>query len=309
MSAINMSMLRLRGELRNPALRTAVEALDGYANALAIAEQAIRRRDEHTPQPSGAPAEIQNVLTAGEIPEDYVKRMAEHEKAVADQKAAYVAFDNLRDQALARCKRIITASVDRLLTHLNGQLTNLIDEAQAPATTLRDTQTADEAIRAGAEAIAAFGQLDDIWRRYREIRDAQLHVLQHYVSHHIVERGRNAHCRDELANDHFIANLDEVFPGWRNGSHDRGPWPEPGPLQLKWLICNSDAQLWVPTERQIEQLWTDRSEARRTHISKKLEHPRTQSDMRRMAPRNGVTGEPVFQPARDWPTSAAELTR
>ncbi|MET8796133.1 hypothetical protein ABZV91_06700 [Nocardia sp. NPDC004568] len=317
-----MSLIQLRSRLKNPVLGEAVESLPGYTAAMDVLEQSIQRRDALGAPPELIPEEVEEVITAGVIPDDFAERVSAHRAATADHQATHEALEILRGKALHRCNSIILANLDQVFVHLNGRLVAVVDEAKAPAEVLRDIHSADDAIRAGTDAIRAFEQFDGLWKRYREIREAQDHALRHFGGADLIQQGRSNRCRDELANDLFIANLDEVYPQWRHWpgdsrehSVDRGPWPEPGPLQLKWLIANG-AYLWVPTKPQFDGLKAART-AMNQEVRKQAEAaerkgqtfkaPRTAADIRRLVPKDDQ-GRPLWQAAKDWP-DIAELTR
>jgi hypothetical protein len=73
---------------------------------------------------------------------------------------------------------------------------------------------------------------------------------------------------DPLATDIAIANLDQVFPAWREPDStdttfsdapqdDPRPWPKDSLEQLIWLAA-SEAQPWVPTSADLSQLHAQR---------------------------------------------------
>ena len=72
--------------------------------------------------------------------------------------------------------------------------------------------------------------------------------------------------------------LENIFPDWRDKSSrlimisgeepDPRPWPLDPIEQLVWF-SSSDAQVWIPTRRQLDQLHADRQRRRNPTPAKK----------------------------------------
>ncbi|WP_159842395.1 hypothetical protein [Nocardia sp. CY41] len=265
----------IRRMRENPALNAAFAALgadDEYTRAFRVAEQAEQRLRALTPAPNYSDA-VADILDAGQLPADFGEWLREHNTAQGRYDAERQALTNLRTDAAARCWAILTANPGRLLTNLHQQLTALIDQASASAAVLGDITDAEDIVRAGHDAVQAFGALDQAHGKYIEIRSAQQKVMRECVDDILVRNCRSDQCNDKAATDAYFANLDELYPGWRRrpGQPDRQylgagpdprdgvPWPQDGPMQLAWFI-NHGAEFWVPTPAQLEELHKQRRE-------------------------------------------------
>lgn len=277
----------IRRMRENAALNAAFAALDTddeYTRAFHVAEQADRQLHELAPVPDYDRA-VADIIDRGEMPTDFRAWLHQHNNATAVHQAETTALTNLRNQAAGRCWAIFTAYTPQLLTNLHRQLAELIDRSRQPATVLAGLDDAEAVLRAGGEAARAFGELDEHWKTYTEIRSAQNRIMREFVDEVLLSNCRTDHCPDPAADDTHFANLDQVFPQWRRRSGDTqsmevtasgiplvrpvtAPWPERGPMQLSWFI-NHDAQFWVPTPDQLRALHTQRRTRPEPNVSKR----------------------------------------
>ncbi|MGO4617932.1 hypothetical protein [Nocardia sp. 2TAF39] len=257
----------------NAALNAAFAALgedDAYTRAFRVAEQAEQRLRTLTPALDYSSA-IEDILDTGALPDDFATWLREHNDAAARYDAQRQALTDLRNDATARCWAILTANPGQLLTNLHQQLTALIDQASEPAAALGNITDAEDIVRAGHNAVQAFGTLDQAHAKYIEIRSAQSKVMHECVDDILVRNCRSTLSNDKSATDAYFRNLDELYPGWRRrpsqserqylGSgpdpRDSVPWPQDGPMQLAGFI-NHGAEFWVPTPAQLEALHKQR---------------------------------------------------
>ena len=119
------------------------------------------------------------------------------------------------------------------------------------------------------------GQLGTFREAYDELRQAQEFVM---TGEHQWTASRSNYLDDRHASDCAISNLDTIFPDWRDKSTrliilsgeepDPRPWPL-GPIEQFVWFSSSDAQVWIPTRRQLDQLHADRQRRRNPMPAKK----------------------------------------
>ncbi|MEV4127487.1 hypothetical protein [Nocardia sp. NPDC049707] len=245
---------------------------DQYNRAFNVAEQAEQRLMALTP-PANYNDAVQQIITTGEMPDDFRAWLTIYSNAQAQHDAERQALQGLRDRAAGACWSAVLSHTPQLLGHLHQQLADLIDRARPAVKELGQITEAEDVVRAGMAAVNAFNTLDQCWTGYLDIRKAQSRIMLNYVEQETVKNCRSHLCNDEAASDANFANLDDVFPEWRErpGQPQRtiitaegvranpsdAPWPERGPMQLKWFIDHG-AKFWVPTQQQLEQLHTSR---------------------------------------------------
>ncbi len=245
---------------------------DQYNHAYSVAAQVEQHLQSITPPPDYAAA-VKQIIDTGEMPQDFATWRTEFNVAQQRFDDERNALQALRNQAAATCQGTLSEQTPQILSHLHRQLCALIDRARPAAEQLAGITEAEEVMRAGADAVNAFTTLDQCWTEYTDIRMGQSRILANFVDATTVNNCRSALCGDEAANDAYLSNLDDIFPDWRqrpgqkqrtvitdSGIHVNPvspPWPERGPMQLKWFIANG-AEFWVPTAKQIEELHTAR---------------------------------------------------
>ncbi|MGV9331055.1 hypothetical protein [Nocardia sp. NPDC003726] len=240
-----------------------------YDRAFAVAEEAERRMLELKP-PASYDTAAAEVIASGQMPEDFLAWVMRHTSPKAQYDAERTALEGLRARAANVCANAVSSRLPQLLGHLHQQLTDLIDRARPAAETLAEVTEAEDVIRAGAAAVEAFGVLDQCWTEYTEIRTAQFRLTTQHFDPLVLTSCRSDRCSDEAASDTYYSNLDDLYPEWRErpgqpssravfGADPGVPWPDRGPLQLKWFIDHG-AKFWVPTEKQIGQLHSSRAQ-------------------------------------------------
>ncbi|WP_280314453.1 hypothetical protein [Nocardia wallacei] len=295
--------IRYIGRMReNAALNAAFEFISNeteYDRAFAVAQQAEQRLHTLEPAPDHEDV-IEAIIDRGELPDDFAAAVEHHNAAVARREAERLALENTRTYAAGRCWALFSYHAPRLLEHLHGQLTALIDECRPAAETLADLTDPADVLRAGATAAAAFTELDEAWKRYITIRGGQNRVVRETFDDVLVSNCKSEHCTDPAASDLIARNLDTVFPDWRlradvaqkvtvgrvgvYAESVAPPWPQNGPLQLSWLLAH-DAELWVPTSAQVEQLHAERHRPTPTDAKRPKPGPEQQ---RRATHQHGV---------------------
>lgn len=216
---------------------------------------------------------MEDILDRGELPDDFAAWAAHQNNAAASRDAEALALANVRTYAAGRCWALFTSRAPQLLTHLDGQLTELVEQSRPAAAILDGLEDAAEVLRAGTDAAAAFAELDERWKTYMKIRSAQSRIVREVFDVVLTGNCHSDHCTDPAANDLNFRDLDRIFPDWRlhKGTKQTitvgrigvyadsiaAPWPQSGPLQLSWFI-NRAANFWVPTAAQLTALHTER---------------------------------------------------
>ncbi|MET8650618.1 hypothetical protein [Nocardia aurea] len=265
----------------NSALAAALSAMgdtERYNCTLSVAEQADQRLRELAPPPS-YDTEIARILDAGELPADFTAWARTQIDAEAVHETEKRALTALRDQAAGECWNTFSVYTPEILHNLHAQLLACVDQAREAADILAPLPTAEDIVRAGTEAVTAFGVVDALWPTYLTIRQAQGKVMREGVTDEVlVGNCRSRDCLDPDADDSHFSNMDQLWPHWRAGGSpdgyvflgdrtavtrkDNSPWPERGPMRLVWLI-NHGAEFWVPTAAQLEALHKWRHDTRR----------------------------------------------
>ncbi|WNG94997.1 hypothetical protein [Mycobacterium sp. ITM-2016-00318] len=152
----------------------------------------------------------------------------------------------------------------RLCQSLDSDLHELMATVDEHVARLDGARSPDEIIAAGGDAVSAYNELRSLRTSYDLLREAQKWSTP---SHMWVSSASRYFYDDPLASNLAIRNLDEIFPCWRDGrtstvvisgdEPDPRPWPKDPVAQLIWL-STSAAEVWVPTEAQLNQLHAER---------------------------------------------------
>jgi hypothetical protein len=136
----------------------------------------------------------------------------------------------------------------------------LLADLAAVVDRLEGATTAAQAITLGTTD--TWRNLDGIVDRHNNIRGSQVTLMAKFWPSASVA-ARTNFSMDPFANDCILANIDQLWPDWRNpvprtirvgGPPDRlDPWPADCAEALVWMVRNGGA-LWLPTARDLEQL-------------------------------------------------------
>lgn len=268
-----MSRPALNGGAGNLALQAALADLDEYHRAVRVRERAAALHAQVSAQeiPLGLSDLIHQTIDAGTVPDDFAVVAARSNRDRAELQEQESAVRALADNARLREEGALEAGLDQALGHLDGQLADLLDEARALAPQLDGATTAQQAIAAGSKGVKAWQKITELAPRYSAIRHAQVLLMDKFAPD-MARRARPSFSSTATGSDAVLANLDEVWPGWRDKQPERldffarstvGPWPEGDDVELFVWLVTSAAQPWVPTRRQLQALWDERVEADR----------------------------------------------
>ena len=258
-----MSHLRIKRTAEgNRFYRAAVEQLPGYAEAWAVAGQAERRLAAL----AVAPPAPEPPLDTGLVTDEWIEAMLGAETAAVDTDRRRRVLLRLRDRARAAVEQAVRIWGDRILAGLDNDLALLLGRGRELGAQLHGAATAADAIATGIDAAAAWAEMAPLAGDYRAVRAAQDAVMADYVD--MAHAARSTNNADRLASDLLLANLDDLAPDWRRPRVNMfdgdslwlAPWPADPVEYFAWL-CTSQAQAWVPTLAQLEQLWLVRKPA------------------------------------------------
>jgi hypothetical protein len=247
-------------------LQLAVAALPGYRQAVDTASAC----DQWLSTPPELPTVDPEL--AEHITEEWLTAERARENALTDYEARRRIVQSRRELAANQAQSIFNTGADLILGVLQDELTKLLNRAAGVLPELGGATTPAEAIATDAGAAwKQFGALSD---EYSELRSAQTFVMLR------ASVGLWRSCTPSLpSEDHcnlaFIRNIDELWPNWRQYGLDRRrvdlsdnatpardqPWPaDSGPELLVWLLT-SDAEAWIPTTKQLRELFNERNAA------------------------------------------------
>jgi hypothetical protein len=231
-----------------------------YFAADRIADAAQHQLAGMTPPPPPAP-EL-DPFVCGEISDTWIDQTIEREtrQTLLDKK--HHVLGGLARDARTRATSIRDAQKPRILRAYNGELQALMAEVE---------QVSDQLGAADTAAAAITNDVGHAWKRLTELADdyAQLRRAQRALTPTQTVFDSAAAWGEPHASDLYLKNLDALWPHWRtgqgedhvihvNGDQDRcEPWPQDQTEIMLWLV-RSDAQPWIPTEQQLEQLQQDR---------------------------------------------------
>jgi hypothetical protein len=235
----------------NNYFRRAVDTQE-YRDAVALLETALQHRSSLPavnlpPQQPDRPAGLDDWLTA----------VATAKAAEQDREIRFNALTSLISICHNQIAAVVDVMPDRVLHALATDMAELMSQVDDAVGRLGGARTANEVIAAGVGDI--WNELRQLRKSYDQLRDAQAFVMADEMSRH----ASTYLYDDPHASRLFIRNIDDVFPAWRDpgpstitlsgAPPDPRPWPTDPIAQLVWL-SSSDAQVWLPTFGQLEQL-------------------------------------------------------
>jgi hypothetical protein len=245
-------------------LQIAVGALPGYRDALAVAEAADEWLKTQAPPTGLDPA------LAQQTSDESIDAERAHDAYIAEQNERRRIVQTRRQRAASRAQSIFMGGVDLILEILNDDLTALLKRVEKIIPELDGATTPAEAI--AADAGAPWKRLTELADDYDGLRQAQTFVMIRGAAslwHSVTPQFPG----EDHANQAFIRNLNDLWPAWRQPGMGRRridlsdkatpprdePWPaDRGPELLIWLVT-SDAQAWIPTGKQLRELWAERN--------------------------------------------------
>lgn len=226
-----------------------------YFTAQRIANQAEQKIATMTapPQPPGL-----DPFQTGELTDDWLD-------AEVDSDTDRTRWDEKRKRLLAlmrdaqgRAGSIRHSCTDQILSAYHAELVVLLAEVRELSHQLGDADTAEKAI--AADAGPQWKRLVQLAADYDDLRAAQHNITPTGVTFAAKAAFGEAH-----ASDLYLNNLDDIWPNWRtpgqgkdhiihiNGAeHRHEPWPRDRVQLLLWLV-RSQAQPWIPTQRQLQR--------------------------------------------------------
>lgn len=251
-------------DLSNRFLSAAVQDLPGYRQALDVAEQA---RQALAALPAVPPVSVPGPLDSGKLTGKWLDAQLDHDAQAARHAQRRALLAAVAADARDSAARIVAGSTDEILVELHDSLTRLLDDARGLVQQLGGATTPAEAI--AADAGPAWRALGELAEQYQILRAGQDVVMSHGALQHWTQA--TATRGEAHANDAYLRNLDKIWANWRTptsglqvvrldgGRHRPEPWPTDPTAMLAWLVT-SDAEPWVPTRAQLDELWADRSE-------------------------------------------------
>lgn len=235
----------------NDYFRRAIDTPE-YRDAVALRQHAIERRNNLPPVTSPPTSTRIDDLDA------WLTAVANNRAADQEREAIDLALAEVINRSEAAIAAQVDVFPDRVLSALSIDLDDLMTEVAAAVTKLKGASTATEVITAGVGD--TWNELTASRQEYDQIRDAQKFVMADEMSRH----SSDYWAEDPLASRLVIRNIDDIYPSWKNGATNAftvsgtAPDPRPWPLndrtaQLVWL-CTSDAEVWLPTFDDIEEL-------------------------------------------------------
>lgn len=248
----------------NPFLRPLVDLLPGYRDALELAEHAEAALLDLPPVPP-VPAEL-DPFTSGQITREWLDATTAHENAAAQYERDRQRIQHVKQRALGNASSVLSSKVNWLLRGLHDNLTALLAQVADVDRDLAGAATPDQAI--GRGVTEQWKRLRDLADDYSTLRSAQDWIMLNLAPKSYWQTRRPVLGGPDHANLAWLRGLGDVHPSWRNpgiaqrinvdGTKDRvEPWPvdEYSPQMLLWLTRTPDAQPWVATLPQIDELF------------------------------------------------------
>jgi hypothetical protein len=238
----------------------AMEALPDYIGSVALHARAQQVRADLPAVDDPVPPDSADADFAG-----WLAAIAETVAAKCARTEQIEALTKLVDRCESAVQMCLLTNADRVLGSLAKDLDKLMRQVDAAVQRLQGARTPAEAI--AREAADAWRELSDLRRSYDDLRTAQQGVMAVHPAH--VQASRTTYWDDELTSDTQIANLDTVFPRWRQpqlsnldrSPIDSRPWPLGDDVaELVWL-SDSAAEPWIPRLAELDRLQRDRREA------------------------------------------------
>jgi hypothetical protein len=246
----------------NPFFRAAIESDPDYLQAVALRDKVLAtERELGHQQSTQAPIPVS--------PDDdlaaWLDDVARADALEREQAARVNALRSLRVRTEAEIVSRISGDPNWVLRHLREDFDTLMADTDQVVAHLDGATTPAAAIAAGVADY--WHQLSALRHSYDQLRVAQRGIMVHQED--LLRSCKTPNFDDELANDSAIANLDDVFPQWRqppqlNIDNTLGvpvPWPADPVEQLVWL-CTSDAQPWLPTLSDLHALHAEQRKRR-----------------------------------------------
>ncbi len=247
----------------NKFLLPAVDALPGYKAALDRADRADEMLRELAP-PAPVAADLDPRNTGPTL--EWLDALDEHDTAVERYERHRRRLLGSKQAAMGEAASVLRANANRLLAGLNDHLTELLHEVAEIADELDGAITADQAI--GHGVAPAWKALAELVGEYAELRFAQEYCLNNLTPNHYWTTCKPVLGGEATASVAHLRNIDALWPGWRNpnantqinivGSKKRAePWPSDPTQLLLWLVT-SEAEPWIPTTTQIDELFAEK---------------------------------------------------
>jgi hypothetical protein len=256
----------LRSAQKNRYLSDAIDELPGYRQALDLAEQAQQKLNSVAAPPE-VPAEL-NPLVSGTISDEWITATLDHTATTLRIEQTRGLLLTVNRDARSTASGIYVASTDLMLTHVHDELTDLLSDVSGIAARLGGASTPAEAI--ANDLGGEWRQLTALTDAYKELRDAQRTVMTNGLVDYLVSAQPPA-GGDEHLSDLYLANVDDLVPGWREPPHRRNaqvinvdgrthryePWPS-DPAERLLYLATSSAEPWIPTSGELDALNRER---------------------------------------------------
>lgn len=250
----------------NRYLQQALDELPGYRQALGVAEEAQKVLNGLA-APENPAAQL-DPMSTGTVTPEWLTATMNHDAALGLLDRQRAVLLDLKQRAEGTARGICAQNVNQLLARLNANLSDLLDDAtDVVGGQLGDATSPEEAIL--VDAGAGWKRLTQLADDYAQLRDAQRQVMAHAPADYTISARRADGTGEDHASDLFLKNIDDLWPDWRTGGggihtiHIDGhldriePWPADQTQLLLWLVV-SDAEPWVPTLAELDQLRADR---------------------------------------------------
>jgi hypothetical protein len=219
-------------------------------DSLAAARQKLKARltalTAHEPEPVHKARHrlIDALAAGGEVPADLGRQL--HEDAMSatyfglERQALVLAIEDVN----ARLSHTRAAFADTALAVLDAELHTIVAKVRDLEPALGTVRTAEQAIRKGSDAAAAWATLAGYVDEYRRLRGLQVTVTADGHGDHadaaalVARAGRYANTEEHNPLREYLATGTEADP-------DEPPYAD-GPAHLRW-IAGTDVLAWVPS--------------------------------------------------------------
>lgn len=248
-------------------LRTLAQSVlpPDYHAARRVQHQAEQRMITLSPPPPVDP-EL-DPLSRGELTDAWVTAVIERQAQATLNDQERKVLVSLVKSATDQANAIYRLHVDAILTAYNNELQALLADVGKLSHKLGDVDTVNKAV--AADKGREWKQLNALADDYAALRLAQHDLLSPEVKH-----AARARVGEPTASDLHLANLDQLWPDWRNPGQARSrltqlgagprehsreePWPADPVELLLWLV-RSEARPWIPTAEQLQQVHEQRA--------------------------------------------------
>ena len=258
--AQNVSAVAVASRCRaNKFYRAALEASPDYVAAAGLRAKLLAEQ-QNLP---GVPAVAQPVSGDDDL-KSWLAEVVAAEEAERDRDTKYRAIQARLIWCDRTIESIATTQTDDFLARLHENLMGIMAKVEGVVERLDGAHTPVQVI--DTDVGDAWKQLAPLRAEYDAVRQGQEWVV---AGEHLVTSVRSDWLSDDpMASDLILSNLDSVFPNWKSRpgnvfrmsdapEEDPRPWPADPIEALVWL-CTSEAQPWVPTMSQLNQLNTQR---------------------------------------------------